>query len=99
MASVQYYLDQGGALYAQSQGYPATPQELAAITPGSGNWTSAGSAGTTTSTGVPKEAKTWGMALVAALVLAIGVEEAPKIGVPFLALVVLVMLYLWKGNG
>lgn len=97
MPSVQWFLDQGGSLYAQSQGYPVSASDLATITPGSGNWTDTSSSASTTSTGVPKEAKTWGLALIAALVLAIGVEEAPKIGVPFLALVVLVMLYIWKG--
>ena len=43
------------------------------------------------------EKEAWALALAAAVVLAVGVEEVPKVGVPLVALIVLVMLLAWKG--
>lgn len=48
-------------------------------------------------TGAAPEARTWGLALVACLVLAVGVEEVPKVAVPLTVLIVMVMLLSWKG--
>lgn len=45
----------------------------------------------------PSESAVWGYAIAGALVLAVGVEEVPKIGVPLVILLVLVMLLSWKG--
>lgn len=39
----------------------------------------------------------WGYAAAAALVLAVGVEEVPKVAVPLVFLMIVVMLVGWKG--
>jgi len=39
----------------------------------------------------------WALAGAAALVLAVGIEEVPKVAVPLTALIVIVMLLGWKG--
>jgi hypothetical protein len=39
----------------------------------------------------------WGYAGAAAIVLAVGVEEFPQIGVPLTALIVCVMVIGWEG--
>lgn len=41
--------------------------------------------------------KIWLYAIAACLVLAVGIEEEPKIGVPFAALIIFIMLVTWKG--
>ncbi len=43
------------------------------------------------------EREHWALAVAAALVLAVGVEEVPKVAVPFTALIIIVMLLGWKG--
>lgn len=47
--------------------------------------------------GTPSEGAIWGYAIAGALVLAVGVEEVPKIGVPLVILLLVVMLLSWKG--
>lgn len=39
----------------------------------------------------------WGYAIAAALILAVGVEEVPKIAVPLVGLMVIVMVLAWNG--
>ena len=43
------------------------------------------------------EKEHWALALACAFVLAVGVEEVPKVGVPLAALILTIMLLTWKG--
>lgn len=43
------------------------------------------------------EPEHWALAAAAFLVLAVGVEEVPRVAVPLFALLLIVMLLSWKG--